>query len=110
MFATTLRCNRVTVNPALAKATEPTQADYAAFQAQVGSYGQRVRTRMQELHDQGLLVTVAAAGDIDYSGLANAGLGNSTWYDGQMPLYPVFLICRIRMLFILFVMEFKTGS
>lgn len=75
MFATTLRCNRVTVNPALAKATEPTQADYAAFQAQVGSYGQRVRTRMQELHDQGLLVTVATAGDIDYSGLANAGLG-----------------------------------
>ncbi|MFR5660287.1 MAG: hypothetical protein ACLUDU_20820, partial [Butyricimonas faecihominis] len=75
MFATTLRCNRITVNPALARTTEPTQADYAAFQAQVGSYGQRVRTRMQELHDQGLLVTVAAAGDVDYSGLANAGLG-----------------------------------
>lgn len=72
MFDSSKRWNKVAMRQHLN--TEPDDEEFASFQTEVKQYGKRVCTRMQELHQMGVL-NKSALQQVDYSHLADAGLG-----------------------------------
>ena len=72
MFDASKRWNKVAMR--LPLNTEPDDDEIAAFQMEVKQYGKKVCARMQELHQMGVLGKTALQ-EVDYSNLADAGLG-----------------------------------
>ncbi len=72
MFDASKRWNKVAMRQLLT--TDPDDEEVTAFQTEVKQYGKKVCARMQELHQMGVL-NKSALQQVDYSHLADAGLG-----------------------------------
>ncbi len=77
MFSTEKRWNKISVNPAHASLSAPTEEDGKNFRSAVRSFGSKVAERMQALHQAGLLnkEAISSGLTVDFGDLANAGLG-----------------------------------